>query len=378
MKITFISTLGNYWGGSEELWTRTASLAISEGHCVQIAIYNQKKYHPALLKLINTATSCIFLPEEKYPSNLFQKVKYYFANKLRRNPLHPVSNFKPEIILINQVHNYSAAFNSYITRFLSQNKSTYVLLSQFNQDYLTLKVNDRNKAIDCYTKAFKTFFVSKRNLYQTEHQLARSLCNASVIDNPLNLKELQTVPWPETNDTICFASVARLECSFKGQDILLSILSKKEWKERSWHLNFYGTGPDEVYLKDLVDYYKLNKRVTFHGHLNDVRLIWANNHILLLPSLAEGKPLALEEALVCGRPAVVSDVAGNTELVEEGLNGFVASSFFIKPFEAALERAWRQRDEWQNMGYSGHKKMLRELDFNPEITLLKAIVDQSK
>ncbi len=378
MRITFISTLTNHWGGSEELWTRTASLAIKEGHKVQIVIYRQRNYHPTLLELIKTATSCIFLPAEKKSTNIFAKIKYFLSNKIRRNPLQSLSKFKPKAIVINQVHNYSAPFNPYIFKHLSTSGFRYILLSQFNQDYLTLNTEDRKKAIDCYTNAYKSIFVSKRNLFQTEHQLARSLCNASVIDNPLNLKELQTVPWPETNDTICFASVARLECSFKGQDILLSILSKKEWKERSWHLNFYGTGPDEVYLKDLVDYYKLNKRVTFHGHLNDVRLIWANNHILLLPSLAEGKPLALEEALVCGRPAVVSDVAGNTELVEEGLNGFVASSFFIKPFEAALERAWRQRDEWQNMGYSGHKKMLRELDFNPEITLLKAIVDQSK
>ena len=35
--------------------------------------------------------------------------------------------------------------------------------------------------------------------------------------------------------------------------------------------------------------------------------------------------MALVEAMLCGRPAIVTDVAGNTELIEHGLSGFVGS-----------------------------------------------------
>ena len=46
----------------------------------------------------------------------------------------------------------------------------------------------------------------------------------------------------------------------------------------------------------------------------------------MMCSAAEGKPLALTEAMVCGRPAVVTDVGGNAELIEDGITGFVAES----------------------------------------------------
>ena len=41
------------------------------------------------------------------------------------------------------------------------------------------------------------------------------------------------------------------------------------------------------------------------------------NHLLVLPSRAEGTPIALVEAMICARPAVVTDVGGNVEWLED-------------------------------------------------------------
>lgn len=208
----------------------------------------------------------------------------------------------------------------------------------------------------------------------TERQLAMNIDNANVIDNPLNLTSYDYIPYPADSKIYNFASVARLETSFKGQDLLFEILSSEKWKHRGWRLNLYGMGPDEQYLKDLAKYYKIDNKVIFNGHVSDIREVWKNNHILLMPSIAEGKPLALEEAMICGRIAVVSDVAGNEEFVLDGETGYLASSFLPAPFEESLEKAWQEKGAWEEKGKQAHKYILSKLDLSPESTVLEEIL----
>jgi glycosyltransferase involved in cell wall biosynthesis len=71
-------------------------------------------------------------------------------------------------------------------------------------------------------------------------------------------------------------------------------------------------------------------------------------------SRAEGSPLALVEAMLCGRPAIVSDVGGNQEWVTESQTGFVAEAPVVGLARTALERAWSARQSWHAMGLLAH------------------------
>ena len=68
------------------------------------------------------------------------------------------------------------------------------------------------------------------------------------------------------------------------------------------------------------------EKVTYGGFTEDVESIWASHHALVLPSRSEGLPLVVVEAMLCGRPAIVTDVAGNAELIQDGVSGFVAAA----------------------------------------------------
>ena len=48
MRIAFITTCGFPWGGCEQLWTRTAALALSEGHEVLISVFDWPEQHPVI------------------------------------------------------------------------------------------------------------------------------------------------------------------------------------------------------------------------------------------------------------------------------------------------------------------------------------------
>ena len=65
-------------------------------------------------------------------------------------------------------------------------------------------------------------------------------------------------------------------------------------------------------------------QVHFRGHVANIKEVWEQNHLLVLPSRYEGLPLALVESMWCGRPAVVTEVAGNTEVCVDNVTGFVA------------------------------------------------------
>jgi len=82
----------------------------------------------------------------------------------------------------------------------------------------------------------------------------------------------------------------------------------------------------------------------------------------------------LVEAMLCGRPAVVTDVGGNTEWIEDGRTGFVAEAPTAKSFGAALERAWLAQADWQKMGIQGRKKALIKFDNSAGKTLLQIVL----
>jgi glycosyltransferase involved in cell wall biosynthesis len=257
---------------------------------------------------------------------------------------------------------------------LLSRKYPYCLISQFGFELGTLPYSRLEDARRLFGYAAKVLFVSDRNKQVAERQLAKALDNAEIISNPVNLTDFSIVSYPQTQQ-IRFACVARLDCNFKGQDILLQTLSTPLWRQRDWLLNFYGKGPDEQFLKDLALFYKIDHKVRFCGHVSSIRSVWADNHIQIMPSIGEGTPLSLLEAMVCGRTAVVTDVGGNASMIEQEELGFLAAAASVQALDEALERAWKAKNQWQEMGEKAHQAILQKIDLTPELAVLKCLTE---
>ena len=254
----------------------------------------------------------------------------------------------------------------------------FVIVCQFN-DSLPVLTDDyrREHACNIFSRAFRVLFVSNQNRIDAERQLARKIPDSDLVLNPVNLSDRSYLPWPDSG-TARFASVARLDAKYKGQDILVEALSTNQWKRRDWHLTLYGSGPDECYLRALVEFFGLQERITFAGHQKDVRAIWAQEQILVMLSRAEGTPLALVEAMLCGRPAIVSDAGGNQEWVTEMQTGFVAQAPVIGLARDALERAWSARQSWNAMGLRAHKVATARISDSSIPGLVEVILEASR
>jgi glycosyltransferase involved in cell wall biosynthesis len=84
-----------------------------------------------------------------------------------------------------------------------------------------------------------------------------------------------------------------------------------------------GDGPVRATLEAKARALGLGDRVMFIGHRNDVPDVVSSFDVYVLPSVAEGLPLALLEALATGNPIVCTRVGGCPEIVEDGVNGFL-------------------------------------------------------
>jgi glycosyltransferase involved in cell wall biosynthesis len=216
-----------------------------------------------------------------------------------------------------------------------------------------------------YQGAVQAFFVSRRNLELFETQIGGRLPGAEVVWNPFNVSWDAAPEWAEPAPTYRLACVARFEPRAKGHDVLFEVLARDKWRQRPLEVDLFGAGPWERCLRQLVATHGLEGTVHFAGYATDVERLWSSHHALILPSRYEGLPLSLIEAMLCGRPGIVTDVAGNTEVVADDVTGFIAAAPTPRLLDEALERAWQRRGEWRTIGAAAAASIRGRLPRDP-------------
>lgn len=383
-----ISTLEHLpWGGCEDLWYKTALHALQQGNSVLAVVFRHEKPPAHLENLRGQGAELIFLERPAAEKSLSKKI----AGKLFPSPLHTklllaiehhIKKYESVVFLISQAGGFDFAY-SYLDEFrqwlLSQKRNYHIVVQNVPDLGFTLQRDEAEKQKQTFANAQTVFFVARRNKRSAERILASDIKNAEYVNNPLNLQETPpNLEYPDVARRVQFAVVAALRCFHKGQDILLQVLSGEEWKRRDWQLNLYGTGPDEEYLHRLAAYNGISGRVRFHGHVTDIATVWRTNHIHILPSLGEGTPLALIESMYCGRPAITTDVGGNTEYCKHLQSGFVADYPTQIALANVMELAWNHREKWQQMGLAARNYVEANYDLCGEHTLYRMLINDQK
>ncbi|HKF21518.1 MAG TPA: glycosyltransferase [Candidatus Angelobacter sp.] len=267
----------------------------------------------------------------------------------------------PDLVVVSQGGNFDGLRHSDLCRVTGH---PYVVISQKAVDYLWPSDEDRIVMRSACQSALRCYFVSRHNLQLTECQIGETLVNAEIVRNPF-LVSGTALSWPGTQDhSIKLACVARLETGEKGQDILLQVLARQPWRDRNLSVSFFGAGVNREALRELAGRLNL-KNVEFPGFVSDVESIWKTHHALVLPSRTEGLPLALIEAMMCGRFGIVTNEGGSSEVVEEGRTGFIANAAKVDELDNAMERAWAVREQWETIGKAAAMAIRTMVPLNP-------------
>lgn len=179
--------------------------------------------------------------------------------------------------------------------------------------------------------------------------------NIAVIPNPVNIFQYPTVP--KKNIII---SVGRLSKE-KGHRFLIEAFAKLDAPD--WTLSLIGDGDQRNALEAQAAELGVKDRVIFHGHLKNFESLLAEARIFVLPSLLEGFPNALIEAMSVPLPCISSDcVAGPADIIKHNYNGIL-----IKPGDSQqLTQSLRElmNNESLQRKLSAHAfEIRRELQF---------------
>ena len=374
--IVFISSNPG-WGGSEELWSAAAIVLAEAGHRVTVIKDRTDERTPRLARLKQLGCLMVdlvrlpLLPRSAY--ELLALVAWPLAFLIRGAKLRwGLWRARADFILVSQGGNTDGLFH--LKRVLKSGKRYGIVCQKAAEMYWP---NDRylGDLRAAYAGAQFVWFVSEHNKRLTEEQLAMPLPQARIVGNPF------LVPWQERSDwpggeNLRLACVGRLLPREKGQDIVLRVLAREKWRARPLSVTFFGSGDHRQGLADTADYLGLSS-VRFGGYVEDVARIWDDHHGLLLPSHCEGLPLVLVEAMLSGRVPVVTDVAGNPEVVEDGVTGFIASAPSDDAVDEALERAWQARASWREIGRAAAASIRRQVPQDPGADAAAMILEAS-
>lgn len=378
MKIAVISMIRDPWGGSEELWYAMAKEALAAGHQVAHLRFERPVTAPKIKELEGLGLQAFTRPGYIRPgsgqiSRQFQ-IGVNFLRKQWQNPFQQILEWKPDIVLYNGTCYSIAGEKGLLEKVRSNNIAFFILGQQNTETIREISDNEAAQISDAYAYAKKVMFVSSRNMHTAERHLATRIINAMVVRNPVNLTNLSQIPFPTPEPTVHFALVGRLYVRQKGQDVLLNAFASKQWRDRNWVLHIFGDGPDKNYLERLVAFYGLERKVVFEGNVPNIRKVWEQCHMLLMPSIMEGMPLAVVEAMLCGRPCLATDVGGSAEWVEHQKNGFIAAACSVNALQATLEEAWQAKSLWADLGASAAHTAQKLYDPNPGKSLLQILV----
>jgi glycosyltransferase involved in cell wall biosynthesis len=141
-----------------------------------------------------------------------------------------------------------------------------------------------------------------------------------IIPNPVPKPSMQKTDHCETMNHI--VTVGRLNHQ-KNHETLIRAFAKFIQKNPDAQLTIFGEGEERASLENLIEELNVKANVKLPGAVKDVLPVLIDADAFVFPSLYEGFPNALCEAMSVGLPVIASNVTGNRDLVVHGENGLL-------------------------------------------------------
>jgi len=142
----------------------------------------------------------------------------------------------------------------------------------------------------------------------------------------------------------------------KNQKALIDVLAQSQ--ENNLFLVLVGDGPLKNELLEYAQTKQVSRKVRFTGWRSDVADILNSFDVFMLPSLSEGLPISLLEAMSVGLPCIASNVGGIPEVIEDGKNGMLVPAADIPALSAAVRAVIKNAQLSSGLGLSARRRVL--------------------
>jgi glycosyltransferase involved in cell wall biosynthesis len=161
----------------------------------------------------------------------------------------------------------------------------------------------------------------------------------------------------------------------KGQALLVDALGELHTSHPDVVLLLVGDGPDRDALAARAASHGVAARVVFTSRRRDVADVLAASNLFVLPSFAEGIPLALLEAMAAGLPVVATAVPGTIDVVSDPSLGLLVPSHDAGALARGIARVFDRPDEAAAMALAGQAHVRRRFDLGSMVDATAALYD---
>jgi len=198
-----------------------------------------------------------------------------------------------------------------------------------------------------------------------------------IVPNGINLNEIAEREAEGGNPGKKILFVGRLH-PVKGVQYLLGAMSIVHQELPEAKLILVGDGEEREYLESLTDSLGIRECVEFAGRVPHERVQDYMNlaEVFVLPSLSEGFPVTILEAMACGLPIVATRVGGVPDIIEDGANGYLINTKNPEQIAEALLRVL-QDEELQKIMSNNNRKSAEKYRWDTVAATLEGVYQNS-
>jgi glycosyltransferase involved in cell wall biosynthesis len=298
-------------GGAERVLLELCLSQINNGDTPKIlSLYGRNDYKEN--KYSNVEVMNIVSDDSRYLFSLKTFARgishELIAHKYHAIIIHSRSAIVPLLITnINTPLIYIIQGNHYASPYVSLSNSVYYLLER-----LVVKVKNLHIVVPNYAMldpVIDTYRMNKGNVH----------CIANGVDTDF-FSFRKNKPNPNT-----VYKIAVIGTLHQGKNVNLSIDAFQEllrFKDNV-SLLIVGEGAEARNIVNLISKYGLQDKISMMGEVNNIHELYHEIDLLWSFSSSEGLPTVLLESMASGVPVVASNVIGNKDIIEHGVNGFL-------------------------------------------------------
>jgi len=365
----------NIWGP----WNKEANVAISKGEDITLEVLAPrpftlpfrwfKYYYFSLIPLIEQGIEGK-IHHPRFPYLLPKKIFYPVSGSFYSSFIgRYVQKNIPDIDLIHSHHAYPDGYG--LTKVCKEFNYPLVIDihgQTFFSDWLKQPLLQK-KVWNCVHNSSKIICISKKILSEA---IVQGIPEQKLEYIPLgvNLKRFEKpvisdfshLPKNEYANKFIFLFVGHLT-KRKGLKYLLQAVSRlQENVKNKCHFIIAGEGPEKVHLINEAGSLKIFNNFTFTGSLaeNDLLRLYSAADVFVLPSLSEGRPTVINEAMASECAIIASNVDGIPEQVTDGYNGFLVDPQNSGQLASKIKQLAEDENLMRTMGKNSKRKIIYE------------------
>ena len=282
-----------------------------------------------------------FYPKSHIPYRLDKLLRYFFSKLYIFRLWYYLIKSEADIL---HSHIHSHIISQILAAVLSGKKMIWTIHGEYSLSILTIFFL---RALDFILsdKKFRYIADSISALHSTLPFTVKNHQPDNIIPTGINLKpylqeynqSLIREKYNIKDNTILIGSTGRIVWQ-KGYDQLLSLLENYDFGEKIFHILIAGDGSLRNKFIKRIGENKLESYITFIGNIKNIPEFLSALDIYIQPSVTEGFPLSVLEAMASKLPIISSNAGGLKEMIIDGENGMTYESGDISNLDKTIHK----------------------------------------